>query len=85
MSVKIGEKEYTSGLRTPTGEYISEIGTKSTNATIDIPSTVISSTNYLKSATIRIGDPNPAMIFSIPVNLQWNLQTRTFFRPANRR
>jgi len=85
LGVKVGGKEYTSGLGAYTREVYVEKGNKPTTATVNIPSSAISSSRYLRSATVGIGDPNPNMIYSRPVNFQWNLQTRTMFRSSNKK
>lgn len=85
LTIEIGDKKISSGLKNISQGYFYETGTKPTTGEIRIPSSAITSTNYLKSATVRIGDPNPNMIISIPVKLQWNLQTRTIYRPINKK
>ena len=82
LSVTIGDKEYTSGLKTPTGEYIYETGSKPTTATVNISANKLSNTSYLQSATVRIGRPNAGLLINIPTKISWNLQTIQMFRPA---
>jgi len=84
LSVSQGRKEYTAGLFEPKGSYLSETGTAATTASIQIPASGITPTNYLKSATVTIGSPNPGLIYSTPTTITFSLQTRTYFRPSNK-
>ena len=84
LSVSQGRKEYTAGLFEPKGLYLSEKGTEATTASIQIPSSRITPSNFLKSATITIGRPNPALVYSTPTTITFNLQIRTYLRPSNK-
>jgi RHS repeat-associated protein len=82
LSVFQGGKEYTAGLRTPTGEYVYETGTKPTTATVQIPAYRFSPTNYLQSATVNIGRLNSGLFYNPPTEISWGLQTLMMFRPV---
>jgi RHS repeat-associated protein len=81
LSVSLSKNgDYESSLASPTGSYMYETGTKQTTATVNIPANKLSSSNYLQSATIRIGRPNPSIIYSKPTDIKWQLQTIPMYR-----
>lgn len=88
LSVSQGRKKYTAGLFEPKLErkesYLRENGSMVTTASIQIPSSGITPTNYLRSATVEIGRPNAGVIYSRITSITFNLQTRTYYKPSNK-
>lgn len=88
LSVSQGRKKYTAGLFEPKlgrkESYLRERGSMVTTASIQIPSSGITPTNYLRSATVEIGRPNAGVIYSRITSITFNLQTRTYFKPSNK-
>ena len=81
LSVINGNKEYKAGLHNPTRDYVYTVGTKITNASVQIPTSEISITSHLKSASVQIGYTNPGALYTKPIVIKWGLQIITMFRP----
>lgn len=64
----------------PKGQYMAPSGVTPKSARINIPASAVTNGNYIQAAKLSLGAPNQNVIFSINPKLQWNLQTRTFFR-----
>ena len=79
-------KVYTNGqtfsgkFAAPEGQYMAPSGVIPKSARINIPASAVTNGNYIQAAKLSLGAPNQNVIFSINPKLQWNLQTRTFFR-----
>ena len=79
-------KVYTNGqtfsgkFAAPKGQYMATSGVIPKSARIIIPASAVTNGNYIQAAKLSLGAPNQNVIFSINPKLQWNLQTRPFFR-----
>ncbi|MDR1347408.1 MAG: hypothetical protein LBJ63_03120, partial [Prevotellaceae bacterium] len=84
LFVSYGDKQYSSHLRYPTpgSSYIIQAGATLQTATVNIPASEISSSKVLSGASIKAAFANPALLRQVPyTEFNWNLQTRTSFRP----
>ena len=81
LTVAHGGQNYY-GYNTTPSSSIHPAGYSIAVASVTIPASQISSTNYMQSATVTAGTTNNNVIFIKPVSHTWVLQVRPSFRPS---